>query len=843
MRKLILCLLLCTMVQAADAQRVSRSYKDKPMSKVLVDLRRTTKQYKISFIHNELEDYTVTKSFTEQTIPEAIRECIGFYPITMKVEGDSLIFVEAMLNTESKLIGRLVDSKRQPVSYANITLLNVGDSAIVSSGVSNENGDFVIPTTERQLRIRISCVGYQTLVLNCETGDVGTITLQETTEHLDEVVVEGDLHISKPDREVYIPNQRQRGAANSGFGLLANLGIPQIDINPITRSLKSISGQALSLYIDGREVSQQELEEIRPKDILRVEFIDTPTGPYAGKELVLNFIMRQYEYGGYVMAKDLTRFVNTISENAVQVNLDHKRMHYSLLASCDYRYDRHQREQKEEDITTGTQAFHRSNDINNDPMKEWRHFGRLRASYRGKKLKLTGTAGLQWTQQPQYASHQAITYSGDVNEQTTATRTRDSRDIDPSFNVDMDYKPNDRQQLKGGTYFRYGNHHYNTLYAENGYEVNTFTKEHMQEWITDMRYVHRLGAKNSFTLNLTDYYMHFDDRYTGTTVSRQKLYENELLVFPMLNLYVGSRCVMNLRPLGFSVSHWGTENYHYHYLNSRFATTVRYTLNMQNNLNFAVYLGNNYPSPSSTSELELTQNRYETLRGNPEVGRALFETQYFTYNLSLKNYQLSATVRHEGIHNIIHDQELAEGDRLIHTFVSSGSINDLSLITSQTLFLLNRKLQLRNNLELWRNIVTGTNTGTLNTIRVGQDARYYLGDFSFYAFVRGPYKSFGFNDYGSPAYYKKPAYYGASASYGHKGLYAEMGFQRQFANKDYVEAWRQSNLYSFVNHNYQEQLKPWFYVRLSYTLDFGRKTQHDDIQTTPTQRSSAILGR
>ena len=41
MRKLILCLLLCTMVQAADAQRVSRSYKDKPMSKVLVDLRRT----------------------------------------------------------------------------------------------------------------------------------------------------------------------------------------------------------------------------------------------------------------------------------------------------------------------------------------------------------------------------------------------------------------------------------------------------------------------------------------------------------------------------------------------------------------------------------------------------------------------------------------------------------------------------------------------------------------------------------------------------------------------------------------------------------------------------------
>ncbi len=133
MRKLILCLLLCMMIQAAGAQRVSRNYKDKSMSKVLVDLRRATKHYKVSFIHNELEDYTVTKSFNELSVPEAIRECIGFYPITMKVEGDSLIFVEAMVKTEGKLIGRIVDSKNQPVVYANIALLNVGDTAILSS--------------------------------------------------------------------------------------------------------------------------------------------------------------------------------------------------------------------------------------------------------------------------------------------------------------------------------------------------------------------------------------------------------------------------------------------------------------------------------------------------------------------------------------------------------------------------------------------------------------------------------------------------------------------------------------------------------------------------------------
>lgn len=60
MKKMMILLLFCMMVQAASSQHVSRNYKDKSMSKVLVDLRRATKHYKVSFIHNELEDYTVT---------------------------------------------------------------------------------------------------------------------------------------------------------------------------------------------------------------------------------------------------------------------------------------------------------------------------------------------------------------------------------------------------------------------------------------------------------------------------------------------------------------------------------------------------------------------------------------------------------------------------------------------------------------------------------------------------------------------------------------------------------------------------------------------------------------
>ena len=102
---------------------VSRQFRNKSMSDVLISLRRATDRYRISFIYNELEDFRVSKSFEGLTIPEAIRECIGFYPISMVRRGDSLLVVECTEKYEQRLIGRVVDKNRRPVPFANITLL------------------------------------------------------------------------------------------------------------------------------------------------------------------------------------------------------------------------------------------------------------------------------------------------------------------------------------------------------------------------------------------------------------------------------------------------------------------------------------------------------------------------------------------------------------------------------------------------------------------------------------------------------------------------------------------------------------------------------------------------
>ena len=159
-KTIILCLLCCALTNAL-AQRITRNYQRRPMPEVLIDLSKATERYQISFIYNELEDYTVTTSIRNASLTDAIRQAIGFYPMKMTV-GDSLITVECVQKDRQKLIGHLVDNVGQPLPYANVQLLSPADSSFITGGVTNENGDFVIPCAEKKVIARFTYVGFKT---------------------------------------------------------------------------------------------------------------------------------------------------------------------------------------------------------------------------------------------------------------------------------------------------------------------------------------------------------------------------------------------------------------------------------------------------------------------------------------------------------------------------------------------------------------------------------------------------------------------------------------------------------------------------------------------------------
>ena len=279
MKRFFYIILLLAAVQAAGAQRISRNYQKQSMADVLIDLAKATNAYKISFIYNELEDYTVTKRITDKTIPEAVSEVVGFYPMTITT-GDSLITVECVDKSNRKLSGRIVDEKGEPVLYANVQLLNPADSAFITGGVSNENGDFVIPCAADEVIAKFSCIGYSALCVATPVKKVGNITMHPKSYTINGVVVKGSApkyRMTQGGMSVNVENSLLSMAGTAG-NVLAELPRVKVDakgdVNVFAKGTPEI-------YINNRLVrDNKELTQLKSTDISSVDIITSPGAKY-----------------------------------------------------------------------------------------------------------------------------------------------------------------------------------------------------------------------------------------------------------------------------------------------------------------------------------------------------------------------------------------------------------------------------------------------------------------------------------------------------------------------------------------------------------------------------------
>ena len=292
--------LLCTFALAMSAQHIQRNYHDRSISDVLIDLDKASKRYKISFIYNELEDFTVTQNVKTANIPDAIRKVIGFYPMQMTV-GDSLITVECIRKSERKLIGRLIDNHNLPVEFANIQLLNPKDSSFLCGGVSNANGDFVIPCQQKQSLMKVSFVGYKTICKLVPIARIGNVRMQANSYLLKGVTVEAARVVEKVDRQIIFPTKEQVKTASNGYDLLDNLSLPTIIVNRAERKVLSLKGGDVQIRINDVKASMQDVLALQPDEVTKVEFINVPGLKYGDSNLdaVINYQVRR-RYAGYV---------------------------------------------------------------------------------------------------------------------------------------------------------------------------------------------------------------------------------------------------------------------------------------------------------------------------------------------------------------------------------------------------------------------------------------------------------------------------------------------------------------------------------------------------------------
>ena len=276
MKKYLFAAWLCVLTLCAQAQRISRHYQNESLSKVLADLNVATSDKTIYFIYDELEDFTVTSHFDDLPIKEAIREVIGFYPMKVTYDDDK-IFVECTQKENTKVIGRIVDESGQPIEFANISLNN--NVGFVNGGVSNENGDFVIPCKEQRITLKVSYVGYKTVTRNISVGEVGTITLLPETYTVKGVEIKGEIPQYKP-----APGGMTVDVQHS---LLHDIGNADdlLSMIPMVQGkdgkFEVLAKGEPEIYINNKKVrDMRDLKQLKSTDIKSVDVIIAPGAKY-----------------------------------------------------------------------------------------------------------------------------------------------------------------------------------------------------------------------------------------------------------------------------------------------------------------------------------------------------------------------------------------------------------------------------------------------------------------------------------------------------------------------------------------------------------------------------------
>ena len=274
---------LLSFVGQSYAQRVTRQYNNVSFSEALKDLNTSQHKYTINFVYDDLEDFRVTKNIRNQSVPDAIMQLIGFYPIKM-TQVENNVMVECTQKSSTRMTGRVVDSKHRPIELANVALLEVRDSSLINGGVTNENGQFVIPCDAKKAIVRVSCVGYHTTFRAYDVGTIGTVMLHERAIRLKGIVKKAMRQNIKMGQEGIVVDIEHSDLKKIGTATDVLREMPRVDVSADGTVNVFAKGSPL-IYINNRQVRNiNELHQLKSDNIKNVEIVTAPGAKYNASE-------------------------------------------------------------------------------------------------------------------------------------------------------------------------------------------------------------------------------------------------------------------------------------------------------------------------------------------------------------------------------------------------------------------------------------------------------------------------------------------------------------------------------------------------------------------------------
>ena len=355
------------------------------------------------------------------------------------------------------------------------------------------------------------------------TTSVKAQTDSTQTKKLSEVVVTADGQIEMSNKTLLRPTPLEKKHAANGFNLLYLMQMPGLEVSARTRSVTTHNGGEVVLCINGMEAQPEDVASLSAKNIRTIEYIRTPSGKYAGKAGLVNFITIKMSYGGNVYLSANEGFAYQSGSYLAFADFTRKRYTLSLTATGDWSRGHNYTEGKDQFIFSDNSTLERKYGDEGSLQKNNGQALRLRLVSTGKSHRLNTYVGLTRQAKPETYSTQSTSYTEPYGT-TKRTTSSSSHSIAPSAYANYTLWLPGEQSLDLTASGSIGHNRYHSLYAETEQQpLNSDVTEDNLVLNGNVRY--SKTWKNSLTLSasLNNDYKQYKDRYDGTAMGTQRL--------------------------------------------------------------------------------------------------------------------------------------------------------------------------------------------------------------------------------------------------------------------------------------------------------------------------------
>lgn len=748
------------------------------------------------------------------------------------------LFASVELFAQYSITGRLTHEELSGIEAANIQLLQ-SDSAFISGTISDPKGFFEIKNLKvGDYILVVSHIEYQRkylpVSLRNQNVQLGAVSMLQDSKVLNDVQVVADRIIKKKDGMLIYPRQKELKFAGSGYDVLYNIMIPGISVDRNKGSVTRL-GQNVALYIDGQKVDYREIQNIEPKSIDKIEYIDMPSGKYIQDNTAINIITKKSVAGNY-FAIDAKQNIGYLKgDYNATAQFSRENLSYQFFGGYEMEDYNNAGSTVTENYNLSDRTVARYNKTISDINKNNNQYVQFNLKSATKKRTLAAKVSFVRTVTPDNQTIKRISYLNLDAQDVESNSFTNENGYKPTIELYGNFNLPHKQYLAVTVNGSYNKNKYARDYQENDFFSLSNVNEDFYNTKLNLNYSKKMRANNAFSASLLENYRLSNSQYTGSANYLQRLNTNEAILRLGYMHNFGKKWVLNTQ-VGASWLNYklkgeeGVDQF-----TPRANVMLRYMPLPKQAFTLNFNTGNSFPTVSTLNSVDQAINSILIKRGNPDLDMSKLYNAALMYNVFSKKVNIQAMLIGNMFTDLAVPYYYAEGDKIISMYRSNIDLYQYIGVLSGTWNIV-ENLDLKTEFAVLHNQLKGSFNEEHTTFRAMADLNYAWKNIMVNLFVKAKEKSLT----NAAVYETNYANYGGSIRWSIPNWHVEVGTTNPFSKSNTMGQTYYSSAYSYANDTYSKSYQQVGYLKLIYRFNSGKK-QKIEKSTVDMSTNSAIM--